>query len=100
VRTHLLEEFAVMPPYGTKPTVASRFGITERTVLNWLNAGHITGFRAPGSRSLLFDLDEVARGIETNPSMRPASKHFSSKARIVDLPGPVSVVIEPVASTS
>lgn len=85
-----------MPKYGSKHAVARRFGVTERTVLNWLNAGHITGYRNPGSSRLLFDLDEVAHAIAVTPSMRPASKSYSPDARIVDLPAPVRVAPEVV----
>jgi hypothetical protein len=87
-----------MPKYADKAATARRFGVTERTILNWLNAGNVVGYRQPGTRTLVFDLDEVAHAIEVTESMRPASKHFSPNARIVDLPAPVRTVI--VAETT
>lgn len=85
-----------MPLYASKATVARRFGVSEKTVLNWLNAGHITGYRQPGKRTLVFDLNEVAHAIQVTPSMRPPSKDYGPAARVVDLPARVQVVPESI----
>jgi hypothetical protein len=70
---------------ASKHEVAAVYGVTPLTVMNWLKAGHIIGYRLPGRRSLVFDLDQVAEAVAVTPSMRPPSKDYGPKARIVEL---------------
>ena len=79
--------------FASKPTVARLHDVTTRTVTNWHAAGFITGYKVPGRSGLLFDVDEVARAVASNPSMRTPSK---ISGRVVTVSGPVAVMPEVV----
>jgi excisionase family DNA binding protein len=66
---------------------AKYLGCTERTVRNYISAGHFPAYRVPRSRGLLVSLDEVDAWRATVPG-RVAHVGYGSygpKARIVDL---------------
>lgn len=79
--------------FASKPTIARLHDVTTRTVTNWHGAGFITGYKIPGRTGLLFDVDEVAQAVRTNPSMRTPAKVSGA---VVTLSGPITVMPEVV----
>ena len=87
----------------TKSALAAhpKIRVSTRSITNWHANGFITGYTAPGSSRLLYDLDEVLRAIETNASMRPPSKFqgpivtLTEPVRVVDVPHRAVVVVKP-----
>lgn len=54
----------------TQEQVAERYGVTVKTVRNWIARGIITGYRMPGGRLIRIDLNEVERAMTPIPTVR------------------------------
>jgi excisionase family DNA binding protein len=65
-------------------------GVSERTVRNWLGRGHFRGYKVPGIRAVLLDLDEVDAALTKLPASKVRSGSgfgfYGPNAVIVDLP--------------
>jgi excisionase family DNA binding protein len=84
-----------MPVPSTNPTrlasldqTARYLGVSTRTVRHYLGHGYFTGYRTPGTRGLLFDLDEVDAAMLRLPARKARAAHgsYGPKAVIRDLP--------------
>ena len=71
----------------TQQQAGNVFGVTDRTIRNWISAGHITGYRLPSGRAVRVDLDEIEEKIQVIPTVKAGKQPFGPKARIVDLRG-------------
>jgi excisionase family DNA binding protein len=67
--------------------IAEYLGVTERTVRNYISAGHFPAYRIPRTRGVRLDLDEVTHSMKLIPAVRARSgANYGPKARIIDLP--------------
>ncbi len=45
--------------YASQQDAATYYGVTDRTIRNWISRGLIHGYRLPGSRLVRVDLNEL-----------------------------------------
>ncbi len=72
-----------MRKYASQQAAAAHFGVTDRTIRNWISRGLITGFMLPNQRGIRVDLNEVESMIRTVPTVRTPMTAFGPNAKIV-----------------
>lgn len=90
------ESMPTQPRLGTVDNFAAFYGVTTRTVRNWIAAGHFPVYRMKGHRGVLIDLDEASEAINrirTPQQAGPARrKGYGSRADVRTL-RPRAVVV-------
>ena len=66
----------------SRSRVAQHVGVSQRTVENWIGAGHIKGYKVAGGQ-IAVDLAEVEAFLAANPR-HDGRKRFGPKAQIID----------------
>lgn len=63
--------------------------VSTRTTRNWLSRGYFPGYRVPGARGVVIDLDEAEAAIRRLPStiVRPGFGSYGPDADIRTLTG-------------
>lgn len=87
----------VRPRYVTQADAARFVGVHTKTIRRWIERGHITGFKLPGSRAIRVDLNEVERMLQTIPStvVRVSTAGYGPAARIQTVKAQAVVVERP-----
>lgn len=83
-----------MPRLATIEQTANYLGRSPRTVRNYIGKGFFPGYKRPGQRALLIDLDEVDKAMRALLARKAhaAAGSYGPKARIVTLPVRAEVV--------
>jgi len=55
---------------ATQKTAAERYGISDRTIRNYISRGIIRGYRLPGGRAIRVDLDELDAALTEIPAVQ------------------------------
>lgn len=76
---------------------AAYLGVVERSIRNYIGAGHFPAYRVRGVRGVMVDLDEVDAAMRKLPARvaRPGYGQYGPKATIVDLGAHLRGVVLP-----
>ena len=83
------------PRWATIKQTARHLHVTDKTVRNYIGAGHFAAYEVPGVRGVLLDLHEVDRELAKIPRRivkAPSAQSYGPNARIVRLP-PTAIVV-------